>query len=390
MKILYTNYLPVSDGSNIHVNSFAKAMRAIGHDIRCLWHYSRRKNSTVPSHIKQQGSTLASLKKYLPEFKSILMNIKYLVKDYRHIKSGHYDIVIVRYSLNAFSAVLISKLLKTPCVIEVNSPLFYERTKMNNKTEYTDISRRIELWILKNASKAVTVSEELRLFFIKQGVCPEHIVTITNGVDRSLFYSQTKNIQLSNKLGINKNAFIIGFSGSFQKWHGILNAIDILEKLQNSSNHHNFYLLLVGDGPAKKEIESIVLKRKIKNIIFCGSVQHSLMPSYLSLFDVALAPYPRIDNFYFSPLKIFEYLAMGIPTIASRQGQIGCIIEHEKTGFLIDPDNINDYVTTILSLVKKPLYAKEIGKCAAAKASVNFGWELTAKNYINIAKRLTK
>src|SRR5262249_33094814 len=68
-----------------------------------------------------------------------------------------------------------------------------------------------------------------------------------------------------------------------------------------------------------------------------GAVSHDEVPSLLAAMDVAAAPYPRLENFYFSPLKVFEYMAAGLAIVASRTGQVAKIIEDGVTGLLYEP-----------------------------------------------------
>ena len=82
-----------------------------------------------------------------------------------------------------------------------------------------------------------------------------------------------------------------------------------------------------------------------------GALPHDQIPSVLKTWDVAVAPYPVIPNFYFSPLKIFEYMAAGLPVVASSIGQIKNLVQNESNGLLCSPGNIND-LTAALHFLK--------------------------------------
>jgi glycosyltransferase involved in cell wall biosynthesis len=102
-------------------------------------------------------------------------------------------------------------------------------------------------------------------------------------------------------------------------------------------------LLIVGDGPEREALER---QAEIHNIaaqvLFTGAVPHDEVPMYIAAMDVAVAPYRAVQDFYFSPLKLYEYLAAGKPVIASNLGQIADAIRHGHNGYLVEPDNVAD------------------------------------------------
>ena len=385
MRILYINYLSLKDGSNIHVKSFADAVNAIGYDIESLWHNIDDNKPNTKGNINYKKSILGStkLKGFMSEVKMVIENLRYMPKEFAMIKKGKYDVLIVRYAFNIFSSVLIAKLLRHPLILEVNSPSYYEQTQLFGRQLWR-LSALIERWILKNASMVVTVSDELKDMFVNQGISDEKIAVVYNGVETHRFYPRKKNKNLAKKLGIPLDAFVVGFSGSFQKWHGVNNILKIAEYLNNSE----VYFMLVGDGFVRQEIESHVRNRGIKNVIFCGSVSYEKMPQYLSLFDVAVAPYPNLKKFYFSPLKIFEYMAMGIPTIAPNLGQIGRVINNNENGILVQPGRYDFFANEISRLMESDQDRKVIGRCASQMAHSKMDWTLTAEKYIHIIKTI--
>lgn len=387
MRILYINHLDRLDGSTIHVNCFTKALQDQGNTVHCLWHKERSTSAYMsPKKNLLKDLVLSPIKPVLAEIKMLLQNIPFALKEYRLLTSGKYDVVILRYSLNMFSAVLLGMVYRIPVIIEANSPLFYEQIQLGRKL--TSASKIIERWILNNATAVVTVSNELKDFFSEHGICPSRFEVVFNGVDTSEFYPREKDPQLLAKYGIPQDSVVVGFSGSFQEWHGVDLTLEIEEILKKSSCNKKFHFLLVGDGMRRKLIEQQICERGLNNFTLCGRVQHAEMPAHLSLFDIALAPYPKMSNFYFSPLKIYEYMAMGIPTVASRMGQINQIIVDSKTGLLVDAGDRNAFAQAILDLTQSPDLRATIARNAAEVARSEMGWNKTARKYITIAESL--
>ena len=86
---------------------------------------------------------------------------------------------------------------------------------------------------------------------------------------------------------------------------------------------------------------------------FTGAVPHEEIPAWLGHFDVALAPYrPTEHAFYFSPLKLFEYMACGVPTVAARLGQIEEVVRHGETGLLYTPGQLDEFDGSVRPLAQ--------------------------------------
>jgi glycosyltransferase involved in cell wall biosynthesis len=91
--------------------------------------------------------------------------------------------------------------------------------------------------------------------------------------------------------------------------------------------------------------------------------------------DVLAAPYPRLDGFYFSPLKIFEYMAAGKPIVASRIGQVAEILENEKTALLVAPENPEELASALRRLKAERKLAERLGAAAQKEAQEKHTWK---------------
>src|SRR5260370_22136858 len=95
---------------------------------------------------------------------------------------------------------------------------------------------------------------------------------------------------------------------------------------------------MVGEGREGDHLWEDVSQRGLcEKVHLSGAVAPHEVPGYLASMDVAAAPYPNLPQFYFSPLKVFEYMAGGLPVVASRIGQLGKLIEPGVNGLLVPP-----------------------------------------------------
>src|SRR5436309_13991683 len=104
----------------------------------------------------------------------------------------------------------------------------------------------------------------------------------------------------------------------------------------------------------------------LQAVTFAGALAHEDVPPYLAATDVAVAPYPALQDFYFSPLKLFEYMATGRAVVASRVGQVAEVVTDGVTGLLFEPGNVADLVGCIRSLRDNPAQRRELDRNASA------------------------
>jgi glycosyltransferase involved in cell wall biosynthesis len=127
-------------------------------------------------------------------------------------------------------------------------------------------------------------------------------------------------------------------------------------------------------------------------VIFAGQVPHAQIGGYLAAMDVAVAPYrapgPGEGDFYFSPLKVFEYLAAGKPVVAPRLGQIAGILAEGRCGALYPPDDVAALATHLRTLANDPALRASLGRAGAALVRERYTWAGNAAQVAQLARRL--
>ncbi|MEI6150075.1 MAG: glycosyltransferase, partial [bacterium] len=180
---------------------------------------------------------------------------------------------------------------------------------------------------------------------------------------------------------------LIGFIGSFQSWHDVVGLVEAFDIVQHQKPEAR--LLLVGDGPDRPAILAKVKALKLEDkIIFAGKVDHERVPEYLAAFDVAAAPFRQVWNYqYGSPLKLFEYMGAGKPTVAAGIGQVKEVVDHERTGLLYPPQDIQALSTLLLKTLNDPVWAATLGAAARTQVLTRHTWRRVAEQIIGIAGR---
>ena len=113
--------------------------------------------------------------------------------------------------------------------------------------------------------------------------------------------------------------------------------------------HPQVHALIVGDGPLRaevtREVERLGLER---HVTLAGAVPHDEIPAFIRAFDVAVAPYPDAPHaFYFSPLKVFEYMACGVPVVAADLGQLSAVVRDGTTGLVYPAGDLDALVSGV-------------------------------------------
>lgn len=392
MKGLNILYIVGDRGHDLTVNHGYRI-----HVLKILEHLEKKGHQTFLIHIND--------KKHLPDFKNYLCiphhympiihrflpytgfldSKNILTEIIRLNRRMRFDVIHERCGLYSYGGTLAAKLLKKPLILEVNAPLVEEKQLFTEPlNSYQKLSATISTNVcLKFSTKIVAVSNTLKKLLVENWhINQSKINVIPNAFDAFLFNKHHDTTDTRTKLGL-LDAFIITFVGTFQPWYGIENIIDAFSSVIKTIPDAR--LLLVGDGALRKDLKIRAERLGIdKSVIFTGYLKHDLIPEMLDITDITVAPFRTLPmEFYGSAIKIFEYMAASKPTIASKIGQIGEILEHEKTGLLVKPGDIQDLANSIIRLYKEPRLMKRLGVNAKIEAK-KYTWDVYTDKLIKI------
>ncbi|MFQ5601702.1 MAG: glycosyltransferase family 4 protein [bacterium] len=389
MKILYFNYLydsrQDSVGANVHVNEFVTAMRACGYEIKSvnLNPMPVSTNGKMPISGRIRQVLKKRLKRYVGQLNQVLRNIPLFFREWKILTEEKPDVLLIRYNMLNFSAPIAARLKHIPVVLEVNSPHAYERKNLvKDVWQVPFIPFWIEKLNMKLADKIITVSEPLKQYFVKCRIAEQKIRVIPNGVNTDRFSPDISALFVKQKYNLD-GKLVLGFVGSFHYWHGIKNILKLIEF--TCAKFQEVVYLLVGDGPLRKKAEEFAKKNCVEDkVIFPGYVPHEAVPTYVAAMDIVLAPYPRMDFFYFSPLKIFEYLSAGKAIVASNVGQISTLIRNGENGLLYEPDELMDFFDKTALLIQNPAIRNRIGENGRQTILQKYSWEQNARKVMDV------
>lgn len=288
----------------------------------------------------------------------------------------NYQICHEYAGLLSVGAAYASHKTNTPLVLTVDADLLLEADVMGEPI--TGMRRKAAKWAASKsyelAAQIVTVSEPTKMNLVENwGVAADKIKVIPNGVNVEHFQQPVDTEQVRAEFGVG-DAPVIMFVGGFQMWHGLDKLLEALAVIKNVLPEVR--LLLVGDGPARPFVEDNIYRLNLeKYVTITGFLPHARIPELLAIADVVTVPYPKLpQEMWFSPLKLYEYMAAGKAVVASNAGQIKNVLRHNENGLLVTPGDVADLADACLYLIQNEAERVRLGQNAQREAEVEHAW----------------
>jgi glycosyltransferase involved in cell wall biosynthesis len=374
MRILY-HHRTLGDGAEgIHVREMVKAFRELGHEVKVIGPVGEK----TPEQ-SRKSHVLGAIKRSLPSALYECMEVGYTLMSFftiwRGIKAFAPDFVYDRYIIFNAGSVLAARWSSVPLCLEVNAPLAFERsTEPDEKLVFRKVASRMESWVSANATQTIVVSTPLKQYLESIGVPKDKCIVMANGVDPVRFVPRDKDSSLLATFGIRPNQIVIGFTGVLRAWHGL----DLLLKATADLAVKGVpvFLLIVGDGPYRQQLEKIVAELGIAEIVaVTGRLPHDRVPDHVALFDVAVSPRA---TFYASPMKVIEYMALGKPVVVPGTLNFLDIIDDGVNGLTFPDGDAEGLARSLEKLCGSAPARTAMGHEARKKVQVRLNWRWNA------------
>jgi glycosyltransferase involved in cell wall biosynthesis len=320
----------------------------------------------------------SNLFKNLPE----ILNIPYMIKTYfqilKIIKDERPNLIFQHHHDFNFVGTLLKRKTKLPFFLHADGVEYWVK-KNWGKLYFGNLLKWAEEIQWFNSDRIFVPSEVVKNQLIAYNVNSEKIIISPNSVDPDLFSPKIKDLDLKKELGL-ENSFLCGFAGTFGHWHGVDTIAECIKYVKDKIPNVKF--LLVGDGLFRAKVEEILKRDQTQEYCFItGMVPLSKVPNYLSICDILLTPCKSNDDnsaFFNSPIKLYEYMAMGKPIVATEIGQQAIVLKHNITALLHKENDSVSHANAIIELFNNSKLAFELGLNARKEVEKYHNWQNNA------------
>jgi glycosyltransferase involved in cell wall biosynthesis len=287
--------------------------------------------------------------------------------------------VYQRYSLNSFSGIRVARRFEVPLVLEYNGSEVWMGRHWGRPLKYERLSQRIEQLNLSSADLIVVVSGAMRDEVVARGIEASAVFVNPNGVDPTRYRPDVDGRAVRERYGL-EPFVVVGFIGTFGPWHGAEMLARAFVRLlhDDPSRAGRIRLLMIGDGAGMPEVRRILTEgRAAASAVLTGLVPQEEGPEHLAACDLLASPHvANADGtpFFGSPTKLFEYMAMGKGIVASNLGQIGEVLDHGRTAWLVPPGDVDALAAGIERLMDDPALRSALGAAARQEAVARYTW----------------
>ncbi|MFS0753690.1 glycosyltransferase family 4 protein [Noviherbaspirillum sp. 1P10PC] len=383
MKILYHHRTRSKDGQYVHIEEMIRALRQLGHEVIVV-----APPSAETEDFGSDAGMVAWLKRSIPQWMYELMELSYSLVAYRRlvraVREHQPDCLYERYNLFLPAGIWLKRKFGLPMLLEVNAPIFEERTRYDGLA-LKKLARWSQAYTWQAADYVLPVTQVLGDIVASYGVPRERIVVIPNGINASQFSAAPETRAAKAALGLDGN-IVLGFTGFVRDWHGLDKVITMIADDPPESSRH---LLVVGDGPARAALEAQATALNIRHrVSFTGVIGRDEVARYVAAFDIALQP-AVVE--YASPLKLFEYLALGKAIIGPAQPNLMEILTDGQNAVLFDPKAADGMAGAIGKLSADVALRERMGENARKTISEKrLTWRENAIRAVELFKRIPK
>lgn len=366
MKILYSaidQSVPAAHGGSVHVTAVAEGLAELGHDVHAL---------VSPGDRGEIPTGKAHWFAVPPPFGNRRLRLLRAGAVALRARQFQPDVVIERYYNFGGEGILAAKNVGALAVLEVNAPVVDHPgslKRLADRALIVEPLRRWRDWQCRHADLFVTPSAKILPSFV-----PSQAILRTEwGADTTLFRpGATGQIPFVRGAG----DVVAVFSGAFRAWHGAIHLVEALKRLR-SRGRHEIKAVFIGDGPELPRVRQAA--EGLDGITLIGAVRHDAVPAILAAADIGVAPFdvaahPSLAHeFHWSPLKIFEYMASGLPVVAPRIARLADIVGDRREGLLYDSADPDGLPRALESLAEATV-RQQLGAAARARAVSEFSW----------------
>jgi glycosyltransferase involved in cell wall biosynthesis len=389
LKLLYVatdQLLPGSTGGSVHVEEVARGLTERGHEV----HVVARPGPGGPEPL---GGRLHPAKP-LFQHRFFRWTAERAVGELLDRLGS--EVVLERYYNFGGEGVRAAARRGIPSVLEVNSPI---RDHPGSLKSILDAAlllrplRRARDGLCRKAAALVTPLPSI----VPASIPREKVFQIHWGANVELFKPDVPLRGGAERLSLPADARVVVFSSSFRRWHGARLLVRAAAQVIAAEAGEKAFFLFLGSGPelaaVERDVDRLGLSDRVR---LAGAVPYAEMPFYLARAHLGVAPFEPARHgqlqlgFYWSPLKIFEYMASGLPVVTLDIDPLREIVRPGREGLLVGEGDAGALAAAILELVSSPERARAMGRAARQRVVEHFSWQRHCEKLEQVLERVRK
>ena len=380
MRILYVaidQTVPGTTGGSIHVRAVADGLAARGHDVHVL-------TRPAPGAFPQGAVHWHSMS---PPFGLRQLRMARARRVRALAETLRPQVIVERYYNFGGESIGAARAVSAALVLEVNAPIVdYPGSSkaLLDRVLLVEPLRRWREWQCRSASLIVTPSASI----VPASVPREKILEIEWGADTERFHpGATGPVPFARRVGDT----VAVFAGAFRSWHGAIHLVEAVRRLR-ARGRRDIAAVLIGDGPELARVRESA--SGLDGVTFTGALPHDRLPASLAAADIGVAPFdvqahaPLALDFYWSPLKIFEYMASGLPTVTIPQPPLTEIVRDGQEGCYFDEGSAQSLADALTRLAGDAGLRRRLGQSARERVVARYSWARHCEQLERVLQRI--
>jgi glycosyltransferase involved in cell wall biosynthesis len=377
VRLLYVasdQTVPGASGGSVHVLEVARGLAARGHEVHAVVRRGpgdaeqERRDGAVWHRVGWTPAHRFFRFRALPAVAALAERVRP-------------EAVVERYYNFGGEGIRAAAALGLPSLLEVNSPVVDHPGSLKAGLDALLLLRPMRRYrerLCRLAAALVSPLPEIVPEFARPKT-----ETVSWGANVDAFGPRRRTVAAREALGIPRDAVVVVFSGSFRPWHGVHVVEAAARRLAGRAD---LYFVLAG-GTRARAGDGYRGRR-------LGAVPYERMPDVLGASDVGLAPYDTARlaqlelGFYWSPLKVFEYMATGIPTVTISRFPLSEIVRDGCEGLHVPEGDAPALAAAIERLADDPALRERLGRSARERAVARFSWAKHCEQLETVLRRI--
>lgn len=291
----------------------------------------------------------------------------------RDLSLSRPDVILETHNCLSLSGIRASRRTGIPLIVDDVAPP-WEADEIGG-VGLRSLHQRVFDALSRHSALMIAVNNTLAKCLIESGVPAEKIAVVENGADLNRFKPAADRMAERRRLGIGADAPVLAFVGSFQAYHRTASLIAAFAALPSRTA----MLVMIGDGQGRAECETMVRQAGLTDRVrFYGRLPNDEVPVVLAAADIAVLP---ATNDYGNPMKLYEYLAMGLAVVAPDKPTVRDVVTHNHNALLFAPDDRQALASALNMVIGNGELRAGLSANALAERP-HIGWEARARSLL--------